>query len=227
MLNPLPELRIILVGGGRTGKSSCGNTILRREGFNAETPTTCCSETRVQVGGRMVSVLDTPGHFSVTSDLLTPSCALLLVVNASSSFADTHRRLLEKQLEVAGGQAWGRAAILFSHGDWLGDTSIERRIESEGRPLLSLVERCGNWYHVLDNKHGRGGAQADELMELVEEMLVGERLAILHRGDSMWKSISSAGRRHPVTMVTRESQLKVLGGCRCADLLSDDSCKCK
>ncbi|XP_071325306.1 GTPase IMAP family member 8 isoform X2 [Trachinotus anak] len=198
-LNPLPEMRVVLVGGRRTGKSSCGNTILSRGCFATDTQTTSCAENQSKISGKMVTVLDTPGCFSVTSDLLMApsSCAILLVVNMSSSFKDTHRKDLEKQLEASGGQMWSRAMVLFSYGDWLGDTMIEQHIESEGEPLQRLVEKCGNRYHVLDNKHWGDGAQAKELIELMEEMLVEERLAALHRGDHMWKSVSAAQEQEP------------------------------
>lgn len=181
----------MLVGGRKTGKSSCGDTILSRECFHTETRTTSCSEKRAKISGKTVAVLDTPGCFSVTSDLLVASCAILLVVNVSASFSSTHMEAMEKQLEAGGGQMWSRAVVLFSHGDWLGDTSIEQRIESEGEPLQRLVEKCGNRYHVLDNKHRGDGGQVDDLIELMEETLVGERLAILQRGYHMWKSVSS------------------------------------
>ncbi|XP_070780071.1 uncharacterized protein [Enoplosus armatus] len=213
-LNPLPELRLVLVGGGKTGKSSCGNTILSRERFHAGSQTTSCSEKTAKISGKTVAVLDTPGCFSVTSDLLVAPSALLLVVNVSSSFKDTHREAVEKQLEAGGGQMWSRAAVLFSHGDWLGDTSIERRIESEGEALQRLVEKCGNRYHVLDNKHGGDGAQVSELLELIEEMLVEERMAALHRGDRMWKSVSSAREQQPDAVMSCKEDLKMLTNCR-------------
>ncbi|XP_056257860.1 GTPase IMAP family member 8 [Seriola aureovittata] len=209
-LNPLPEMRIVLVGGRRTGKSSCGNTILSRECFDTDSQTTSCTEKRGKISSKMVTVLDTPGCFSVTSDLfMAPSsCAILLVVNMSSSFKDTHREDLEKQLEAGGGQMWRRAVVLFSYGDWLGDTSIEQRIESEGEPLRTLVEKCGNRYHVLDNKHRGDGAQVNELIELMEEMLVEDRLA-LHRGDRMWKRVSAAQEQEPDAAILCKKDLNV------------------
>ncbi|XP_034750332.1 GTPase IMAP family member 8 [Etheostoma cragini] len=187
-LSPLPELRIVLVGGRKTGKSSCGDTILSRECFHTGTPTTSFSEKRGKISGRTVAALDTPGGFAVTSDFLEASCAILLVVNMSSSFRNRHMEAMEKQLEAGGGRMWSRAVVLFSFGDWLGDTSIEQRIESEGAALQRLVEKCGNRYHVLDNKHWDDGAQVYELIELIDGMLVKERLDILHRGAHMWKS---------------------------------------
>lgn len=194
-LDLLPELTIVLVGGGKTGKSSCGNTILNRECFNADNRTNGCAEGRGTISNKTVTVLDTPGCFPVTSDLLmAPSpCALLLVVNVSSSFKDANGEALEKQLEAGGARAWSRASVLFSYGDWLGDTNIEQRIESEGAALQRLVERCGNRYHVLDNKHWGDGSQVGRLMEQIEEMLVEERLL---RDYHMERSSCSVQKQH-------------------------------
>ncbi|XP_068574652.1 GTPase IMAP family member 8 [Cebidichthys violaceus] len=214
-LNPITELRIVLIGGRKTGRSSCGDTILGRECFHKETQTASCSEKQATISGKTVAVLDTPGCFSVTSDLLqAPSCVILLVVNVSSSFDADHVEATEKQLEAGGGQMWSRAAVLFSHGDWLGDTSIEQRIESEGEPLQRLVERCGNRYHVLDNRHRGDGAQVNELIDLIEETLVEDRLAILHRGDHMWIRDSL----RDVTLCEKDRQMIT----RCRRQLSHD-----
>ncbi|XP_034567387.1 GTPase IMAP family member 8 [Notolabrus celidotus] len=196
-LTPLSELRLVLLGGKKTGKSSCGDTILSGESFQTEKQTTCL-EKQAKIGSKILTVLDTPSCFPVTSDLLVPSSAILLVVNVSASFKDTHMEALEKQLEAGGDQMWRKAVVLFSHGDWLGDTSVEQRIESEGEGLQRLVERCGNRYHVLDNKRWRDGAQVRELIELIEEMLAEERLAAFHSGNNnMWKSVCSLEERQP------------------------------
>ncbi|KAK2833100.1 hypothetical protein Q5P01_016989 [Channa striata] len=198
-LTPLSEMRVVLLGGRKTGKSSCGNTILGRKCFDTDTQTSCCTEKGGRISSSMVTVLDTPGGFLMTSDLLKPSFAILLVVNVSSSFKDNHWKAVEEQLEAGGGQLWSRAVVLFSHGDWLGNTIIEQRIESEGELLHRLVEKCGNRYHVLDNKHRGDGAQVAELIEMIEEMLVEERLAVLHQDDRRWESVSSAQEQQPDT----------------------------
>lgn len=208
-LSPLQDIRMVLVGGRKTGKSSCGNTILSQESFPTDTQTTRCCEKQATVSGRSVTVVDTPGGFPVTPDLLLPLTTILLVVNVSAAFRGGHREALEKQLEAGGGQVWSRALVLFSHGDWLGNTGVEQRIESEGAPLRRLLERCGNRYHVLDNKWrgGSGGAQVEELLELIEEALAGERLDALQRGERVWGGVSSAGGPQPEVVTLRRKKV--------------------
>lgn len=178
---------MVLAGCRKAGKSSSGNTVLSRDSFPTDALTSSCSRSTCRISERTVSVVDTPGRFPVTPDLLMTPTALLLVVNLSSAFTRLHGERVEEQLEGGGVQLWSRAAVLFTHGDRLGDASIERRIESEGEPLRRLVERCGNRYHVLDNKNRGDGAQVRELLELLEELLVRARLDALQRGDLMWK----------------------------------------
>ncbi|KAM9843923.1 uncharacterized protein ACBR49_013041 [Aulostomus maculatus] len=208
-LGSLPELRLVLIGGSKTGKSSCGNSILSREGFHSRAAS--CAQEQTRINNKYVTVVDTPSCFHVTSELLTPpsSTALLLVVNISSSFNISNLEALERQLETAGGLAWTRSLVLFSYGDWLGDTGVEQRIESEGGALQRLVNRCGNRYHVLDNKHRGDGTQVSQLMELIEEMLVGERLQGVEDTSS-----SSEPERRVDTVTLRTKDSRTLSSCR-------------
>lgn len=203
---------MVLAGGRKTGKSSCGNTILSRRSFCTGAATASCREDRAQVFGRSVAVLDTPGGLSLTSELLGPACVVLLVVNVSAAFTDGQEEALERQLEAAGAGAWSRTAVLFSHGDWLGPTSVERRVESEGEALRRLVEKCGHRYHVLDNTDRGRAAQVEELVELMEQMLTegGEDgVGHLHGGDG----VCSAAQRQAEKSV-RSSRLQLAHACK-------------
>ncbi|KAK7940604.1 hypothetical protein WMY93_003930 [Mugilogobius chulae] len=173
---PLSELKVVLIGGRKTGKSSCGNTILSRE-----TQTTSKEN---YVNGKKVTVLDTPGSFCATSDLFKTSSAFLIVVNISSAFKDIHLKAIEDQLEEVGSEIWEKSMVLFSFGDCLGDTTIERHIEAEGCSLQRLVHRCANRYHVLNNKKACT-RQVNELMVLIEEMAAKERLIRFENGDGI------------------------------------------
>ncbi len=97
----------------------------------------------------------------------------LLVIRVDRAFTDTYRRAVQEHLQLISEHIWSHVILLFSFGDWLGSTTTEQCIESEGEPLRWLVERCGNRYHVLNNKTKGDGFQVRELIGKIEEMLAG------------------------------------------------------
>uniref|UniRef100_A0A8C9S144 AIG1-type G domain-containing protein n=1 Tax=Scleropages formosus TaxID=113540 RepID=A0A8C9S144_SCLFO len=188
--NNLSELRIGLLGWRESGKSSSGNTILGREEFRCGIRTAQCVKRQGEVAGRQITVVDTPGwrknksakdtaeldkeEIGCNVSLCPPGpCALLLVINVDSSFTETHRRSAEEHLELLSDTVWTRTIVLFAGGDWLGDTTIEQHIECEGEALKWLVEKCGNRYHVLNNKNRTDGSQVTELLKKIEGMVAG------------------------------------------------------
>ncbi|XP_064176262.1 GTPase IMAP family member 8-like [Anguilla rostrata] len=187
----LSELSIVLLGGRRSGKSSAGNTILGREEFESGVRTAQCANRQGEVAGRQVTVVDTPGWWIdypvkntaeldkqeiVCSVSLCPPrpCALFLVVDVSSAFREEHRRSAVEHLELLSERVWRHTIVLFTRGDWLGDTTIEQRIETGGRALQELIEKCGNRYHVLNNENRADGTQVTELLEKIEEIMAGD-----------------------------------------------------
>ncbi|XP_061102970.1 uncharacterized protein LOC133131616 [Conger conger] len=185
----LSELRIVLLGARGSGKSSAGNTILGREEFESGIRTAHCVKRQDEVAGRQVTVVDTPGWWKMsvkdTTELdkqeivcsvsLCPPgpCALFLVIDVSSVFREEHRRSVVEHLELLSERVWRHTIVLFTRGDWLGDTTIEQHIETEGRALQELIEKCGNRYHVLNNENRADGTQVTELLEKMEEMMAG------------------------------------------------------
>ncbi|XP_063049099.1 uncharacterized protein LOC134443094 [Engraulis encrasicolus] len=187
----ISDMRIVLLGHILAGKSSSGNTILGRQEFGSAGRTAVCVKREGETAGRHITVVEAPGWWMNYTVEQTPErdkgeivlsvslCppgphALLLVIRVDRSFTETYRRAVQEHMELLGERVWSHTIVLFTRGDWLGDTSIEQHIESEGEALQWVVEKCGNRYHVVDNKKSDGG-QVTELLEKIEEMVAGNR----------------------------------------------------
>ncbi|XP_062399827.1 GTPase IMAP family member 8-like [Sardina pilchardus] len=185
----ISDMGIVLLGDRNEGKSSSGNTILGREEFITSGRTAECVKREGATAGRHITVVEAPGWWSSKSVEKTPErdkreivlsvslCppgphALLLIIRVSKSFTETHRRAVQEHMELLGERVWSHTIVLFTRGDWLGDTSIEQHIESEGEDLQWVVEKCGNRYHVVDNEKSDGD-QVTELLQKIEEMVAG------------------------------------------------------
>uniref|UniRef100_A0A665T9H3 AIG1-type G domain-containing protein n=1 Tax=Echeneis naucrates TaxID=173247 RepID=A0A665T9H3_ECHNA len=186
MLRPdrgMSQLKIVLLGGRNSGKSSVGNLLLGKEEFVTRERTSCSRRLGV-VAGRWLTVVDTPGwwcDFSAqdTSELVKREIissvslcppgphAFLITVKASSAFSEKRRRAVEEHVALLGEKVWGHCMVVFTSADG------GQYIESEGGPLHWLLERCGNRYHVLNNKTKGDGFQVRELIGKIEEMLTG------------------------------------------------------
>lgn len=191
-------MRVVVVGSKGSGKTSMIHAILG--GGGGRRTTAQCEVHRAVVLGRDVTMVDTPGWWmnyyyadSAAFDrremarglcLCPPGPqAILLVVRVDRAFTNTYRRAVQEHLELMlGPEAYCCTLLVFSFGDWLGDTSIEHYVESEGEPLRWLVERCGNRYHVMYNKSTRdAGFQVAELVGKVEEMVAANKGCALYQ----------------------------------------------
>ncbi|XP_041954785.1 uncharacterized protein LOC121713843 isoform X2 [Alosa sapidissima] len=187
----LSDMKIVLLGNRQEGKSSSGNTILGREEFGSSGRTAECVKREGETAGRRITVVEATGWWSnytvdqtperdkgeiVLSVSLCPPGphALLLIITVDESFTETHRRAVQEHMELLGERVWSHTIVLFTYGDWLGDTSIEQHIESGGEALQWVVEKCGNRYHVVDNEK-RDGGQVTELLDKIEDMVAGNR----------------------------------------------------
>ncbi|KAL1277337.1 hypothetical protein QQF64_024010, partial [Cirrhinus molitorella] len=153
----LSELRIVLLGNRRAGKSSAGNTILGREEFDLKRSAQCVKR-HGEAADRHITVIEAPGwwrNYTVEESaellkqdiLLSVSLcppgphAVLLIIRVDITFKEKERKGLLGHLDLLGERVWSHTIVLFTGGDSLLDTSIEQHIESEGQDLQWLLDK--------------------------------------------------------------------------------------
>ncbi|XP_073724394.1 GTPase IMAP family member 8-like [Misgurnus anguillicaudatus] len=181
----LSDLRIVLMGYKYAGKSSTGNIILNREEFDLKTSAQCVKRQR-EVADRHITVIEAPGWWrnipvEGSTELLKQEILLsvslcppgphivLLVIRVDYIFKEDERKVFQGYVDILGERVWSHTIVLFTHGDLLGDTTIEKHIESEGEDLQWLVKKCGNRYHLLNNNNRSDETQIKDLLEKIEE----------------------------------------------------------
>ncbi|CAK6956079.1 uncharacterized protein LOC128361794 [Scomber scombrus] len=183
-MKPIQKLQVILLGSRSVGKTSVGNTILGIKEQEDGKRTAHSVARRGFVGKTEISLVDTPGWWkgfpmSDTPEMIKEEVmrsmflcppgphVFLLVIDADASFNGKHLDAVTTHVDLLGEGVWRHTIIVFTRGDWLGAHSIEEYIEGEGKALQSLVEQCGNRYHVIDNKNTDDGTQITELLEKI------------------------------------------------------------
>ncbi|XP_046695385.1 GTPase IMAP family member 8-like isoform X1 [Silurus meridionalis] len=181
-----PEVFMLLVGDRNAGKSSAGNIILNRDAFNMSRAVECVMR-EGNTANTKFTVVEAPGwrpdrHVDESTELLKQELirgvsmcrpgphAVLVVVRGDKTFAEKDRSILTGYMKLLGDKVWSHTIVLFTFGESLRDTTIERHIESEGEDLQWLVEKCGNRYHGF-NLQKSDNVQVKELLEKIEEMI--------------------------------------------------------
>lgn len=76
---------------------------------------------------------------------------LLLIVHMDSTFNELHRKAVVEHLNLLSESIWGHNVVVFNIVQWLGNIAIEQYIESEGKALKWLVEKCENRYRLYNS----------------------------------------------------------------------------
>lgn len=176
-----------MIGKTGVGKSAVGNTIVGRKVFHsaasAQSVTETCEKERAR-SRRNIHVVDTPGILDTSRSaenireeiakciqVSSPGPHAFLLVVQIGRFTKEEENSVEALEKLFGPEASKYVIVLFTRGDELKGRSIQEYVQKGHPKLLEVINRCGNRYHVFNNKKRCNRRQVVQLIKKIDEMV--------------------------------------------------------